>query len=398
MPPPAASGNGAAAPPPGRARLTLSLYSAAYFGYVGVQMPYFPPWLASRGLTAGDIGMLLAAGFAIRIVANPAIAAVVDRLGERRRAMLVLGLAAVCCYAGLVVVEGRTALMVLSVAAVICTSALLPLGEVLTLRLAERSGLVYGRIRLWGSAAFIVTSMLAGWAVGQAGTGAAMAILLLLVAGILASAGGLPDERVPPADRRPGALLRLARTPAFLVLCAGASLVQASHAALYAFGTLHWQGLGISGTAIGALWSAGVVAEIGLFWLARPALDRFGVTGLLLMAAAAGVVRWLLMPFAGDWPALLPLQVLHGLTFGATHLAAMHFIQRAVAPGAAASAQSLYAAVSGGVAMGLAMLLAGRLYEAAGAQAFFAMAALAGTAVLAALALRRVWNGGRVLV
>ena len=37
------------------------------------------------------------------------------------------------------------------------------------------------------------------------------------------------------------------------------------------------------------------------------------------------------------------------------------------------------------------------LYEAAGAQAFFAMAALAGTAVLAALALRRVWNGGRVL-
>ena len=382
---------------PGRARLTLSLYSAAYFSYVGVQMPYFPPWLAAKGLGAAEIGDLMAAGFAVRIVANPLIAALVDRLGERRRAMLALGLGALCCYAALVLVEDRRLLLPLSVAAVVCTSALLPLGEVLTLRLATRAGLVYGRIRLWGSAAFILTSSAAGWAVGVAGIGAAMALLLLAVAAILAVVAALPDERVPPAERRGGALLRLLAAPVFLLLVAGASLVQSSHAAIYAFGTLHWQALGIGDAAIGMLWAVGVLAEIVLFWQAGPLLARFGVANLLLLAALAGVLRWSLMPYAQSVAALLPLQVLHALTFGATHLAAMHFIQRAVPAGAAASAQSLYAAASGGIAMGLAMSLAGRIYQMAGPFAFWAMAGQAALGVLAALALRRVWHGGRVI-
>ena len=74
---------------------------------------------------------------------------------------------------------------------------------------------------------------------------------------------------------------------------------------------------------------------------------------------------------------LVPLQVLHGLTFGATHLGAIHFMARAVPETQAGTAQALYASVVGGMGMGGAMLLAGPLYADFGGRAYWAMAVIA---------------------
>ncbi len=48
------------------------------------------------------------------------------------------------------------------------------------------------------------------------------------------------------------------------------------------------------------------------------------------MGGAAAVVRWLVMGFDPPLAWLMPLQILHGLTFGATHIGAIHFMGRAV--------------------------------------------------------------------
>ena len=62
----------------------------------------------------------------------------------------------------------------------------------------------------------------------------------------------------------------------------------------------------------------------------RPQLPLLGVFGNLgsLLGGAGAVLRWTAMAF--DSPvALLPvLQCLHGLSFGATHLGAMHALAR----------------------------------------------------------------------
>jgi PPP family 3-phenylpropionic acid transporter len=62
---------------------------------------------------------------------------------------------------------------------------------------------------------------------------------------------------------------------------------------------------------------------------------------------------------------------------------------RTAPPGLEATAQSLYSAFSGGIAMGLAMLLAGALYDAAAGQAFLAMTALSTAGLGLALILWR---------
>jgi PPP family 3-phenylpropionic acid transporter len=67
----------------------------------------------------------------------------------------------------------------------------------------------------------------------------------------------------------------------------------------------------------------------------------------------------------------------------------MHFMARTVPPGAAASAQSLYAAVSAGLGSGLVMLAAGALYNAYGGQAYLFMAMLSAAGLAGIIGLAR---------
>ena len=168
-----------------------------------------------------------------------------------------------------------------------------------------------------------------------------------------------------------------------------AAALQSSHQLYYGFGTLYWRGLGFSDTVIGALWAEGVVAEILLFWYSAPLLARLGPLGLMALGGVAGIVRWSLMGVLPGFGAAAGLQLLHALTFGASHLGAMHFMARSVPPGVAASAQSLYAALSAGLGSGLVMLVAGALYAAYGGGAYPFMALLSAAGLVGVWQLRR---------
>ena len=198
---------------------------------------------------------------------------------------------------------------------------------------------------------------------------------------------------IPPAPAATGrsrwaALGRFAADRRFWLFVAGGSALQSSHQLYYGFGTLYWRELGFSDTLIGALWAEGVVAEIVLFWQSALLVARMGPLGLMALGGIAGILRWSLIGVVPGLAAAAVLQLLHGLTFGAAHIGAMYFMARTVPPGAAASAQSLYAAVSAGLGSGFAMLAAGALYGAYGGHAYLFMALLsaAGLGGIAALA------------
>jgi len=127
---------------------------------------------------------------------------------------------------------------------------------------------------------------------------------------------------------------------------------------------------------IGQLWAEGVVAKILLFWLGQRLLARFGPIALMVLGGAAGILRWSLSSLWTGLPFIAALQLLHALTFGASHLGAMYFLSRTVRPTASASAQSVYAAVSSGLGSGLVMPLADALYADYGRRAYLFMAAL----------------------
>ena len=353
---------------PGGEATRLGVFYAASFLVVGIQLPFWPVWLAGRGLDAQEIAMVFAAAIWAKVIATPALGALADRLGRRRAVMIALAACACAAYAGLWPVAGFWPLLALNLVAGMAQSALMPLGDSITLAAVRNEGLDYGRIRVWGSVSFIVAAVGSGALLaisppgsspGSSPAGSADNQILLLV---LAASAVLVAAciGIPPATRRAGvirsrwaALRLLAADRRFWLFVVSAAALQSSHQLYYGFGTLYWRELGFSDTVIGVLWAEGVVAEIVLFWYSAPFVARLGPLGLMALGGAAGIVRWSLMGVLPGLGAAAGLQLLHALTFGASHLGAMHFLASSVPPGVAASAQSLYAALSAGLGSGL---------------------------------------------
>ena len=367
----------------------LALFYAAVFLFVGVSLPFWPVWLSAKGLSATEIGLLITAGSWIRIAAPQMAAHVADRRGRRREVLILLAAASFAVHLLFLMSEGFAALLAVSILAAIAFTPIIPMGENMTLLASREGRFDYGRVRLWGSIAFIVGAIAGGRLVGGIGSDAILWLVLGTLALTVVATVAMPETGSPPARHRvPVAALLSDRSMAVFLVTA--SLIQASHAAAYGFATLAWRESGIGDDVIGLLWAEGVLAEIVLFALGGGLAARLGPARLLAIAAVAGVVRWVGFAIEPGLGLLVFLQALHALTFGAAHLGAMLYIVRSVPPEHSASAQALYSGSAMGLVMGGATILAGALYDDAGAGAFYAMAAMSAVGLIGALVLARL--------
>jgi len=376
----------------------IALFYAAIFLVIGVHVPFWPVWLASRGLGPGEIGLVLSAATWIRALAPPFIAQFADQRGERKWLMVALAAATWLAFLLYPLAFGFWPILAVTILTAICFSAVLPLGENLAMLNARDHGFDYGRVRLWGSITFIVAAAGAGRLLVGRNEDLILWLILATLALTIAATAGLPGAPAPPTTRtRRSPILGLLSNRVFVIFLIAVGLIQASHAAYYGFATIHWRAAGLSDAVIGALWAEGVVAEIVLFAFSGAVVRRLGPTRLMLLGAAAGIVRWGILGSAVDLAVIAAVQWLHAFTFAATHLGAMHFLARAVPREHSATAQTLYAALGVGVLMGLAMIVSGEIYGAFAGAAFHVMAVMSLLGGLAGLTLARSWRGGQFL-
>jgi MFS transporter, PPP family, 3-phenylpropionic acid transporter len=367
----------------------LALFYAALFAALGVQLPFLPAWLAAKGLDVPTIGWVLAVPMVVRVMAIPLATHAADHYGALRAVIATAAVAALLSYAATALTQGVVAITVGFALASAFYTPLMPLADAYALRGLRSLGHSYGPVRLWGSAAFIGGSFAAGFLLDFIPARELIWIIVLAMALMAAAAFALaPLAHSGGAVAQP---LRSARTlwqrPGFVAVAAAAGLIQASHAVYYGFATLEWQAAGLGGGEIGALWAIAVLAEIALF--AVSGRLPIAPTGLLVIGAAGAVIRWSAMVFEPLPPMLLPLQCLHALSFGATHLAAVGFVARAAPAQLGATAQGHLAAVLGLIMAG-AMGLSGVLYARWASLAYVAMAGTALAGGLFALAAHRI--------
>jgi len=387
----------------------LGFLYAVLFLIIGCYLPYLPVWLEWRGFTPDQIAILLATPLVGRIIIAPSISFVADRLGDRRFVLILSAWASLIAYGALWVSSGFWQMFFAMVLVALASTTLMPLTETIAITGIRRARLDYGKVRLWGSLSFIAASLGVGVVIQQVGAGLVVPLLIGATALMIFGTYFIPADlavahRASPASAgTPPRRLRfsdasaLMRAPLFLLFLVATSLVHGSHAMLYAFGSLHWRAQGFSGGTIGALWSIGVIAEVMLFAVSSRIVGRIGSTRLLVLAGFMTALRWSLMAFDPPLWATAILQTLHAMSFGAAHLAAIHFLTHAVPEDRSATAQGLFSAVVAGLVMGTATLLCGPLYASLGGEAYAVMAAMAGLGTLAAMLLRRRWHGGIVV-
>lgn len=374
----------------------LALQYVLLFGATGVSLPFAGLWLSSQGLSGAQIGTLLAIPMLARIVTGPLLGVWADGFRQRRTPIALLGVVMTLGYGAAGLVDGYLAWAACWFVGATAMGVLVPLTDVLNLRLAGRLGYTFALPRAFGSAAFVVANMVMG---AMLLTMPADAIIVWLVVASLGLAVvavlALPPE--PVADGAPlrgrerfRGIGQLVKDRTFMTAIFAIGAVQAAHAYQYGFSAILWKAEGISEAVTGQLWAFGVVAEIALMWLFEPWRRRVGITpwSLLVVGAAAAVVRWSAMAFAPPLWLLWPLQGLHALTFAATFLAGMQIVERLAPRDSQTAGQMLSSVLSAGVLIGLATAASGPLYDRYGAGGYWAMALMAVAGLAAALPLR----------
>lgn len=364
--------------------LRLALLYSSVFLAIGVQVPFLPVWLAAKGLDERTIGAVLSAAAIARVIAVPLGTRAADHFANLKAALLLATTAAAISLTFAGTANRVLPILVAFSLAVAAGATALPLIETYALQSLAARGAPYGPTRLWGSVAFIVGNLGAGFLIAVV---APVNFIWVIVAAywlVVPIAMTMPPAATPATESRPSGLFL--RTPGLIAVVVASGLIQSSHSLFYGFSTLQWSQAGLDGVTIGALWAIGVVAEIILFAASGRLPAGFGPIALLAAGAAGGGLRWAAMAFDPPVAALPVLQCLHGLSFGATHLGAMQFVARAVSPSRAATAQGILATAYG-IMSAIAMALSGVLYASVGTTAYVAMALLcvAGGTVTATL-------------
>ncbi|MFN4010421.1 MAG: MFS transporter [Pannonibacter sp.] len=354
----------------------------------GLFLPFFPLLLSNRSLSVSEIATALALATFARILAAPLLTSLSDKTGRRRLSIFIYSWAGVGFLVLFAATDSYIATLVAVAGLMIFWAPIIPLADAYALDVVRQRGGQYGRMRLWGSVAFIAGNLAGGWLIS-------FATDLPYLGGILLSllATAVVAITLPPATRRANGKEQaddvrpvVFRQIWFLALLGAVGLIQASHAGYYAFATIFWRTSGVPDTAIGLIWSIGVVTEIALFLYASRLPAWFTPLRLILIGGLAGVLRWLLFAEATSPAFIVLLQGLHGLSFGAVHLGTVSLLGRIVPSRWSATGQSLMA-TSIGLLNALATWGSGPLYAQAPAHAFWAMSGLSLLGVVALLVL-----------
>lgn len=357
----------------------FGLFLFAYYGYAGTFASYASLFFAARGMSAAQIGVLMSLIQVMRIFGPNLWGWVADHTEQRVRVLRITALAALAAFGGIWLGHSFAQLFVAMVLLNLFTSAQGPLAE--ALMLAELKGDLsnYGRVRMWGSIGFIVAVMAAAYALEWFGMEALAPVgfaLLLCVLGASLRIRAAP--RAAPAHAAP-ALLSVLRQRAVIAFFASVALMIAAHSALYVFYSLYLERIGYGKPLIGAMWSLGVLAEIGFFYFQAALFGRFGARRVMLCAFALALLRFALIGAGADSLLLLVLaQLLHAASFAAHHSASVMTLQRWFAGPLQGRGQALFISIGYGVGGTLGGLFMTLCWERLGPQAvYFAAAALA---------------------
>lgn len=352
----------------------MSAVFAAMFWVLCIGLVYLPEWLRRTGLDTAQIGLVLASATWLKIPVTLIAGNLADRIGRRKKVLLTISVIVAVLFPLLLVVRGYFWLCLLWACLGALTSTMVPITDSISVTAVRREGLTYGRMRMWGSLGFLVTSIMGGMIIRHFGSDAVVWLLSLGAIVLLVFVAKIPDYESRRPMQKGLVLLPVFRIPGFSVFLMVAALLMASHAAMYSLSTVRWVEAGIELPVIGWLWATGVVAEIFIFFISSRVIARWNPWQLLLIAGVVGCARWSMMAVVVDVVLLFCIQSLHAITFTFTQLAVVNFIERNVPEEMTSSAQTIYDSCALGLIFGTALYVSGLLSRVDMALSFWAMA------------------------
>ncbi|MFY0543730.1 MFS transporter [Brevibacillus sp. H7] len=366
----------------------LRVYNLFYFSVLAIFLSFLPLYLAGRGISPAEIGLMVGVGSFIGILSQPFWGMISDKYKTIKTVILLtLGISIVV---GSVLFQSAGALRLLILVGLMYFFLLPtdPLTESLNYRISERHGVSFGAIRMFGAIGYAAASLLVGYAVEYLGMGSLSYLFLGFGFLTIVVCLFLPDA---PAVAKPISFADLKRfftyrkTIWFFLLV----LIAATpHRTNDNFLGVFIQSLGGSAGMVGQAWFFAAVSEVVFFawsgrWM-RPGTE----IKLITLAAAVYAVRYTLCYLVTDPQWVVWLQLLQGITFAVFYSASIQYLYRMIPEEWRATGQTVLAVVFFGISGIVGSLVGGWVFHAfGGSQLYLLMAAVSLASCLFSLAL-----------
>lgn len=340
-----------------RAFLGLWVSGFCYFAALGFVLPFLPRLLQNSNLTYSEIGIIYMIGLIFPVLLQAMWGTLTDKIG--RKMIIVLStiiasiISALYPYASIFVQFLILALLwnTFISAATTATPAL-----AVDITGSTSVGKLFGRYRISGSIGWIISTAASGLIVASFGikTIFFLAAILFLLSSIAVKIS-VSDQPTVKSENKNGNFSQLIRNKNFLVFLLTIFMVNISATSLFSFLSLYIPTLGGSDTIIGFAFSIAAIAEVPCMIYLGALSDKIGRKPLIITALLAYPLRLFLNTVVSHPYLILPIQLLHGLTFGVLYVASVAFVSD-IALESRGTALGLYNSVSsGGSAVGSAL-------------------------------------------
>lgn len=311
---------------------TLNLKALLFFYYsaMTIIIGYLPVYFHENGLSGGQIGFLLAVGPLAAMIAQPFWGYMTDKYKTSKKVIIACLLGAIL---GAVFMFNIYNYILLIFAVFFFFAFMSPvggLGDSLSQKTANRLSVSFGSIRLWGSLGFAIMSLLGGFLLAKIGVQYIFLPFLFFILLTLGIAFGVKDVET---SKKPIVLkeaIKLLGNKKFMFFLVIMMLITITHRTNDSFLGIYIVEKGGSESFIGWAWFIGVMSEAFIFATATLWFRKYHALTFIVISGILFAIRWFIMGIIQDPMLVLPLQIMHGLTFGMFYLCAFHFITKLI--------------------------------------------------------------------
>ncbi len=341
------------------------------FGFVvAAFFPFLAIYLQGRGLSADQIGIVIAVMAFARIVANPVWGHYADTRIGRLLALQLGTIGAAIAAACMNVVHGLAAVTIVgSVIAVFMVSTGPNIDSIALVHLGEERMSDYGRIRGWMSASYAVGCLVFGAILQTAGVRWAMPLYAIASVAVLAWTRTIVRDR--PVDvevhGRLGAVGAVFReAPRFWGFLVAILLVWTGFNAAWNFISLKIVSEGGGPLLIGIGAAAGGLMEVPVMRVSSRLQSRWGLRRVYALGCCVYATGFLLWGLIDNPTIVSMLTILEGVAFGLLFTTSVVVIARLLPETLYSTGNSIAAMAGFGIAPILGAGIGGFVYQHAG--------------------------------
>ena len=338
--------------------------------------PYWSLYLQSIQFDAMQIAIIMSVQPVMRMLAPNLWGWLADKSNKRLLVVKLAALGATLSYLGVFFTTQFYGLLLVMGLMSFFWSASMPLVEATTLTYLGSHSARYGRIRSWGSVGFIVAVLGLGYAFDFIAIAWILWVGVAIKLGILLFARQIPPTEILAHHTDSQPIMRIVLQAQVLALFGACFCMAVAHGPYYTFYSIYLVDHGYAKSAVGWLWALGVLCEIAVFFAMPWLMRHISLTQILMVSFASAVLRFLLIGWCVDVLLILLLaQVLHALTFGAFHAAAVALVHQFFQGRHQSRGQALFGSITYGAGGVLGGLMSGPLWQHWGASVMYTCSA-----------------------